>query len=271
MHGKKLPSGTRPTAADLTSAEYDLPSETPAGKTIVICAGPCSGSYDLGRFLLAAGAGIPHEYFSAAVARPLSERWDLPGNPLDRGKSEIYLQMLQLQRGQNGVFAVDLRYSQFLQSLMNRTGARLFNGATVIHLFCPDIVAQMTAWRAATSTGVWDFSGAQTTVPRPYPETTEENAELFDFDVDQVLAEDAGFRKLFAMTDVVPILLTPNQLFASPKEIVCELARLAGVEPNTAALDAMIALSAPVPLDEAERKKAYGDLADDLKRKAFRL
>jgi LPS sulfotransferase NodH len=270
MHGKKLPSRLRPAAVELTGAEYDLPSEAPAGTTVVICAGPASGSYDLGRFLLAAGVGIPHEYFSGPIARPLSERWGLPGNPLDRKMSEIYLQMLQLQRGRNGVFAVDLRYSQFLEFLTNRTGARLFNRAIVIHLFCPDIVAQMTAWRAATSTGVWD-SGMQTTVPRPYSLDTEENVELFDFDVDQVLAEDTGFRKLFAMIDVAPILLTPNQLFASPKEIVCEIARLAGVEPDTAALDAAIAACAPAPLDEAEKKKAYDDLANDLKRKAFRL
>jgi LPS sulfotransferase NodH len=169
------------------------------------------------------------------------------------------------------VLAVDLRYAQFLDYLMNRTGARLFNRATVIHLFSPDIVEQITAWRAATNTGVWDFSDRQTTVPRPYPETAEENVELFDFDIDIVTAEDTGFRKLFAMIDVAPVFLTTNQLFAAPREIVCELARLVGVEPNVAALDAMMAAGAPRRLAENARRKAYGDLANDLKRKAFRV
>ncbi|SRR5581483_6536061 len=271
MQVKQLPPGARPSAADLTSAEYDLPSEIPAEKTVVICAGPCTGSHDLGRFLMAAGAGIAHEYFHPPVARALAERWGLPGYPLDQKLCEIYLQMLQLQRGQNGVFAVNLRYAQFLEHLMNRTGARLFHRAAVIHLFNPDIVEQMTAWRVAASTGVWDFSGEQTTLPRPYPETAEENAELFDLDVDTVTAEDTGFRKLFAMTNIAPIFLTTNQLFAAPREIVCELARQMGVEPNVTALDAMIAASAPSLPDESVRRKAYDDLSNDLKRKAFRL
>jgi len=271
MQVKQLPLGVRPTAADLTSAAYDLPSEIPAEKTVVICAGSCTGSHDLGRFLMAAGVGIPHEYFDISIARVLAERWGLLDNPLDPKFREIYLQMLQLQRGQNNVLALDLRYAQFLDYLMNRTGARLFNRATVIHLFSPDIVEQITAWRAATNTGVWDFSDRQTTVPRPYPETAEENVELFDFDIDIVTAEDTGFRKLFAMIDVAPVFLTTNQLFAAPREIVCELARLVGVEPNVAALDAMIAAGAPRRLDENARRKAFGDLANDLKRKAFRV
>jgi len=47
--------------------------------------------------------------------------------------------------------------------------------------------------------------------------------------------------------------------------------RLVGVEPNVAALDAMIAAGAPRRLDENARRKAFGDLANDLKRKAFRV
>jgi LPS sulfotransferase NodH len=271
MSAQQIPYGIRPSASALTGALYDLPSETPAGKTIVICAGPCTGSYELGRFLMAAGAGIAHEYFHAPYARTMARRWQLEGNPLDRSLSEIYLQMLKLQRGQNGVLVVNLRYAQFLEHLMNRTGALLFNGATVIHLFCPDIVSQLTSWRTATETGVWDFSGEQTTPPRAYPDTAEENVELFDFDADLVLAEDAGFRKLFAMTNIAPVFLTTEQLFRDPKMIVAELARQAGVEPDMAALDTMIAQSAPYPVEEEARQKAYDNLSNDLKRKAFRL
>lgn len=271
MPARQIPQDIRPSAADLTGALYDMPSDAPAEKTMVICAGPRTGSYELGRFLMAAGAGIAHEYFHAPYARTMARRWDLAGNPLDRNLSEIYLQMLRLQRGQNGVFAANLRYGQFLESLMNKTGARLFNGAIVIHLFCADIASQMTSWRAATETGVWDFSGEQTTPPRPYPESAEENLELFDLDVDLVIAEDAGFRKLFAMTNIAPVFLTTEQLFRTPKEIVCELARLAGVEPDVAALEAMIAKSAPYPVSEDALQKAYDGLSSDLKRRAFRL
>lgn len=267
---KQIPTGVRPTAADLTSDAYDLPSETAAERTLILCAAPKSGSEELSRLLLAAGVGIPHEYFDAATAREMAGRWDLPGDPLEPKYGEFYLQMLKLQRGRNGVFTVDLRYLQYLEHLRNRIGARLFHGAVVIHLFCTDIVEQLTAWRAATHTGVWDLS-AQTSEPRPYADTTEENIELFDLDLDAVIGDDTGFRKLFAFAGIKPVFLTTDQLMAMPREITCDLARLMGVEPDVAAIDAAIALNTPKPIDENERRMAYDDLAADLKRRAFRL
>jgi LPS sulfotransferase NodH len=261
----------RPTAADLASATYDLPSETPAERTLIICAAPKSGAGELSRLLLAAGVGVPHRYFDAAIARELAGRWDLPGDPLEPKYGEFYLQMLKLQRGRNGVLAVDLRYPQYLEHLRSRLGARLFHGAVVIHLFCTDIVEQLTAWRAAAHTGVWDISGERTTEPRPYADSAEENIELFDLDLDTVIGDDIGFRKLFAFAGIKPVFLTTDQLMAMPREIACDLARLMGVEPDVAALDAAIALDAPGPIGDDERRKAYDDLAADLKRRAFRL
>lgn len=271
MSIKQIPTGVRPTAADLTSDSYDLPSETPAERTLIVCAAPKSGSEELLRLLLAAGVGIPHEYFDATIAREMAERWELPGDPLEPKYGEFYLQMLKLQRGRNGVFAAGLRYPQYVEHLRNRLGARLFHGAVVIHLFCTDIVEQVTAWRAATHTGVWDLSGVRTSEPRPYADSAEENVALFDLDLDAVMGDDAGFRKLFAFAGIKPVFLTTDQLMAMPREITCDLARLMGVEPDVAALDAAIALNAPGPIDENERRKAYDNLSANLKRRAFRL
>jgi LPS sulfotransferase NodH len=268
---QQIPAGVRPTAADLTGAAYDLPSQTPAERTLIICAAPKSGGEELSRLLLAAGAGIPHEYFDPAIARKIAERWELPGDPLEPKYGEFYLQLLKLQRGRNGVFAVNLRYPQYIEYLRNRLGARLFHGAVVLHLFCTDIVEQVTAWRAAAHTGVWDASGAQTSEPRPYADSREENIELFDLDLDALLGDDAGFRKLFAFAGIKPVFLTTDQLMAMPREITSDLARLIGVEPDVAALDAAIALNAPDPIEENERREAYDDIAADLKRRAFRL
>ena len=271
MSIKQIPTGVRPTAADLTSDTYDLPSETPAEHTLIVCAAPESGSEELSRLLLAAGVGIPHEYFDVATAREMAERWDLPGDPLEPRYGEFYLQMLKLQRGRNGVFAAALRYPQYVEYLRNRLGARLFHGAVVIHLFCTDIVEQVTAWRAAANTGVGDASGTRTNEPRLYADNVEENIAQFDRDFDAVIGDDTGFRKLFAFAGIKPVFLTTDQLMAMPREITCDLARLMGVEPDVAALDAAIALNAPEPIDESERRKAYDDLATDLKRRAFRL
>jgi LPS sulfotransferase NodH len=107
--------------------------------------------------------------------------------------------------------------------------------------------------------------------PRPYPATTQENVDLFQSDLNFLIEEDAGFRRLFAMIGISPIFLTTPQLFAAPKEIVCELARLVGVEPDIASLDAMVAASESYSANATERKLAYEDISTPLKKRFFGL
>lgn len=266
---KKIPTATRPDLMDLIGPEYDMQAETPAEKTIIVCSAPRAGSYELCRFLLAAGVGIPHEYFHPQFATILGKRWDMPEKFLNTEVADIYLQLLKHQRLQNGVFALNMQYWQYCDHLRNRTGALLFHDAVVVHLYRPDVLNQVISWRVAMSTGVWDFSGRRTSEPREYPAGTEDNLELFTSDIDFVTGEDAGFRKLYAMAGIDPIFLTTPQLFQHPKEIVCELARLMGVEPDIAALEAMIASGGRYVPDERERQKAYGELGAGLKRAAF--
>lgn len=256
---------------DLIGPEYDVQSETPADRTLIICSAPRTGSYELCRFLLAAGVGIPHEYFHPQFLEILRKRWDLPEKILKTEIADIYLQLLKHQRMQNGVFALNMQCWQYSENLQNRTGAALFNNAVVVHLYRPDILNQTVSWRIAMNTGIWDFSGRQTAEPREYPATKQENVDLFVSDLDFIAGEDAGFRKLFAMAGIEPIFLTTPQLFQNPKEIVCELARLMGVEPDVAALEAMIASSKRYAPDESARQKAYGELEISLKQAAFYL
>lgn len=271
MNARQIPLDRRPDLMDLIGPEYDVSAEKPADRTLIICSAPRTGSYELCRFLLAAGVGIPHEYFHPQFVEILQKRWDLPEKILDTEIADIYLQLLKHQRVQNGVFALNMQYWHYSENLQNKTGAKLFNNAVVIHLFRPDILNQTVSWRIAMNTGVWDFSGRRTAEPRPYPVTTKENIELFASDLDFVTGEDAGFRKLFAMAEIEPIFITTPQLFQNPKAIVCELARLMGVDANIPALDAMIANSKPYQPGEEERKKAYGELGIGLKQIAFNL
>jgi len=267
----QIPKNVRPDIVDIAGPEYDLPSENPAEKTLIICSAPRTGSYELCRYLLAAGVGIPHEYLHPQFAAAMSNRWDLPGDPLSREYIDFYLQMLRLQRGRNGVFALNLQMWQFPQSLYSLAGAKLFNGARVVHLYRPDIVSQITSWRVAMHTGVWDFSGRHTEAPRPYPATTRENVDLFESDLNFVIGEDAGFRRLFAMIGISPIFLTTPQLFAAPRDIVCELARQLEVEPDLASLDATLAASEPYSANATEQKLAYEDISIPLKKRFFAL
>jgi hypothetical protein len=64
----------RPDALTLIGPEYDRVPAEPADRTLIICSAPRTGSWELCRYLLAAGVGVPHEYFNANYARRLGER-----------------------------------------------------------------------------------------------------------------------------------------------------------------------------------------------------
>src|ERR1700682_5669733 len=53
----------RPDTIDLIGPEFDCPSPEPARRTLIICAAPRTGSYELCRHLVAAGLGAPRALF----------------------------------------------------------------------------------------------------------------------------------------------------------------------------------------------------------------
>ena len=152
------PTPKRPDAVDLLGPEYDQSSPQPADWTLIICSAPRTGSYELCRYLVAAGIGVPHEYFNSDYARRLGERWGFSKNPLEPSELSRYIEALRRRRAQGGVFATKLQFPHFDRTLRNRHGRRLFEGATFVHLFRPDAVAQYASYRSVLESGVWDFS-----------------------------------------------------------------------------------------------------------------
>src|SRR5579871_5154279 len=137
----------RPDAIDLIGPEFDRPASEPAQRTLIICSAPRTGSYELCRFLIAAGVGVPHEYFNGNYARLAGERWSLGEHPLTEDRIGRYIDVLRRRRSQNGVFATKLQYGHFDRALRNGHGAALFQGATVVHLFRPDVTGQYASIR----------------------------------------------------------------------------------------------------------------------------
>jgi LPS sulfotransferase NodH len=107
---------------DLIGPDYDRPSTDPAGQTLIICSAPRTGSYELCRYLLAAGIGVPHEYFNPNYAWRLAERWGFARNPLEPSELSRYVVALRMRRGQNGVFATKLQFPHFDRILRNDEG-----------------------------------------------------------------------------------------------------------------------------------------------------
>ena len=72
----------RPDLIDLIGPEFDRPSAEPARRTLIICSPPRTESWELARHLIAAGIGVPHEYFNPNHARRFAERCLFTEDPL---------------------------------------------------------------------------------------------------------------------------------------------------------------------------------------------
>jgi LPS sulfotransferase NodH len=259
----------KPHALDLIGPEFDVAASEPARRTLIICSAPRTGSYELCRYLVAAGVGVPHEYFHPNYSRLAAQRWAFAEHPLGEGQLGRYIDALRLRRAQNGVFATKLQFGQFDRHLRNRHGAALFEGASVVHLFRPDVAGQYASARAALESGAWDFSSRQTTKPVAH------NRANFDEFVGQALSElnwivgeDTGFRSLFILLGIKPLFVTTDELFREPRAVVERIAKAASVTVNEEALAGAIAVSAAYGRDR-EREKAMSGLAESFKKIAF--
>jgi LPS sulfotransferase NodH len=259
----------RADATDLIGPEYDRLSTEPANRTLIICSAPRTGSYELCRYLIAAGVGVPHEYFHPNYSRLLAERWAFAEHPLTETQLGRYINALRRRRAQSGIFATKLQFAQFDRALRNRHGQALFAGATVVHLFRPDVATQFASVRAAFESGVWDFSQRQTSTPivRDRSNFDAYFQEALN-ELNWVLSEDAGFRGLFVMLNINPIFVTSDELFRDPRAVVGRIAGALGLEIDESALAGAIASSAAYG-HERQRQQAMIGLAEAFTKIAF--
>ena len=231
----------RPDILDLIGEEYDRPLTEPARRTLIICAAPRTGSYELCRFLTAAGLGVPHEYFHPHFARLIAPRWSIRGDPLAEDVIDTYVDALRRRRATKDLFATKLQFCQFDRFLRNRHGAALFEGACVVHLFRPDVANQFTSYRRATISGRWGFSTLVSNTPQP--EGLNEALDALDL----LIAEDAGFRRLFVLLEINPLFFTIDDIGKRPREVVETIARKLGARVDHPGLDQILATSAAYP------------------------
>jgi LPS sulfotransferase NodH len=261
------PSAKRPDTLALIGPEYDRTSTQAAEQTLIICSAPRTGSYELCRYLLAAGIGVPHEYFNSNYAQRLGERWGFSKSPLQGSELNRYINMLRCRRAQGGVFATKLQFPHFNRNLRNAHGRRLFEGATVVHLFRPDAVAQYASYRSALESGIWDFSSRPTLSPivRSVNDSDGYLKQALQ-ELDALMGQDAGFRCMFTLAGIRPYFVTTDELFSSPVEVVRKIARVMKLAVNETELERALGLSAPYGRDHA---KATARLAEQFKRVIF--
>jgi len=239
----------RPKISELISSRYDSPPGEPARKTVIICSAPRTGSYELCRFLLAAGIGVGHEYLHVEFSRQLAERWGLH-HPLTDSGLGPYIDALRRRRARGGVFVTKLQYPDFQRRLRNRHGQALFEGAVIVHLFRPDVSAQVASWRRAWTTNVWDY--ADKAGPQALPPPTNGDLQREAERIRALVGQDAGFRQVFAMLGIHPLFLTTDDLFESPRRAIARIAAALDVPVDKAGLKTAMAASAPYSHPEQE-------------------
>jgi trehalose 2-sulfotransferase len=257
-HSETAALGVRPDIIDLVGQKFDRVSVAPAKKKLIICSAPRTGSYELCRFLTAAGLGIPHEYFHPAYAQILASRWHIEGNPLGDSIG-AYIDRLQNIRAANDVFSLKLQYWQFNEFLRNEFGASLFRDAHILHLYRASVADQLASYHFANRSGVWDYSARRTTEP-----LLEHSDDLVIAQLAALTWEDTGFRRLFAMMGVNPMFVTMEGLFEEPQSVLQRLAQRLDVEIDNSALEHMISKSAPY-----SRRPLPQGILERLKKLAF--
>jgi LPS sulfotransferase NodH len=236
---------------------------------LIICSAPRTGSSELCRYLIAAGIGVPWEYFHPRFASALAQRWGFTVDPLGQSELGRYIDVLRRRRSQNGVFSTKMQFWQFDRNLRNEQGAALFNGACVVHLFRPDVARQFASLRAAKGSGLWGFSERPTHPPvkRAAVGSSEDLREALK-DMDWVLGEDAGFRGLFVLLGIRPLFVTSDELFADPGRIVRRIGDAISAPVDEEGLRRAIAAGAPYGRDQ-QREESIAGLEELFKKVAF--
>ncbi len=237
------PPGLKPDIVDLIGPWFDRPRGEPAEKTLIICAAPRTGSYELARMLIGAGIGIAHEYFHPKYAAVAASRWELPSDVLSPTRIGQYISELRRRRSAGGVFATKLQHCQYRAALCNTHGRDLFEDAVVVHLFRADAFRQLVSFVKALETGRYDFSDRRT--DRPSSAASLLNERRLSAIADFLATEEAGFRRLFVLSGIRPLFVEFEQLIREPRFIVEKIAHALSVPVNCQGLGKALALTGP--------------------------
>jgi LPS sulfotransferase NodH len=261
------PPGQKPDTVDLIGPWFDRPRGEPAAKTLLICAAPRTGSNNLARLLLAAGIGVPHEYFNPTFAAVAAARWGFPPAVLSAARIANYIGELRRRRSAGGVFATKLQYSQYRDYLCNDHGRALFDGAVVVHLFRADVFRQFLSYIEALETGRYDFSDRPTRSPHHAVQVLDERSLLGI--VEALTAEDSGFRKLFLLLGIRPLFVEFDELNREPRAVLGRIGQALGVTVNEKELEKAVAVAGPYRKRESDSKKLE-PLLETMRSVAFR-
>ena len=154
-----------------------------------------------------------------------------------------YIDELRRRRSAGGVFATKLQYWQYRACLRNKHGKALFEGAIVVHLFRADVFHQFTSVLKAIETGRYDFSDRATCPPQSAVRLLSQRNLLET--AEDLVREDAGFRRLFIFLGIQPIFVEFDELRRDWRGLVDRIGQALSVAVNRQELDKALALAGP--------------------------
>jgi LPS sulfotransferase NodH len=222
--------GSRPTPADLLTAAYDVDPPSAPERKLLICAAPRTSSKRLSRLLLAAGSGVPMEYFNPNGFQSLITRWNI--------SQRDYLASLYRRRSANHVFASNLQHHQIRTWPYPRDISDLFTEANVIHLTRGDRAAQAVSLAACLLTGNWGFEGVSSA--RRIPEWRIRRAARQA--VRRIAEEDRQWARFFAERGTRPLAVSDEQVNRDDPELVVEISTRLGLPLDVESVRRMLRL-----------------------------
>ena len=165
---------------DLLTDSYDLPSAVPVTRRYLIASTPRSGSTLLAEGLMAAGMGIPAEYFDVRnTVQVIATRWGITD-------FATYLKKLHHLRSRSGVFGVKVHWHQLTHLTAMLLGPEVATGRlsvrevrNVLEQLLPDVKyvwigrrdldRQVVSHFVALGTGQWVDTGDGGEPPPPPP------------------------------------------------------------------------------------------------------
>jgi LPS sulfotransferase NodH len=216
-------------------------------KILVICAAPRSASSNLSRLLLAAGIGMPTEYFNVNTVQVLTQRWKI--------NSAEYAHALVKRRHHNGIFSVNIQFNQ-----MAEFGSQiefLLKNATVVHLERMDITGQVISFAAARLAENWSSSGEDLAT-----HFSDEQYEAALKEAIRSLSKEFEGLKLLKLKHPGVLNITSEEMNFNSIAVINRIAALMEIGPDQETLDKMQRLVGKYK-NQAKIKKALLEKLQD--------
>lgn len=255
----------RPAPKDLVEEAYDAWAVRQVDRKILICGTPRTSSTRLSRLMLAAGVGIPMEYWNAYNREILMRRWGLERRRVNKkffprlgaaADDRAYLNFLMARRGVNGIFSASIQYKHML-SLARSTRNQVFRNALVIHIKRVDVVAQTASLACALLTKRYGFEEGNATVHCDYQKMRRALRKA-----SAVISEGyEGFDSFFARSGIAPIEVPDRIVNQEPRSLIESLCSRIGCLPDPEKLDRMIEIDTKYTVD-VELKSRLRDMIE---------